>query len=85
MRGGNHSGANAAAELATGDGFIVIAAKAQMMQNHANMPRNIKYLLFEEAVKTVTKLDWLIVMTLKGVTKSRVEHYCDKVPSFASH
>ena len=55
------------------------------MQNHANMPKNMKFLLFGEAVKTATKLDWLTVMTLDGVTKSRVEHYCGKVPRFASY
>mgnify|MGYP005632174729 FL=1 len=56
-------------------GFAVIAAKARAMQNHANMPSNVKYLLFGEAVKTATKLDWLVVMNLDGVSKSGVEHY----------
>ena len=55
------------------------------MQNHANMPRNVILLLFGEAVKTATKLDWLTVMTLDGVTKSRVEHYCGKISSFVSY
>ena len=65
--------------------FTVIAAKVRAMQNHANMPRNVDFLLFGEAMKTATKLDWLKVMTLDGVTKSRVKHYCDKIPSFASY
>ena len=65
--------------------FTIIAAKARAMQNHANMSKNIIFLLFGEAVKTATKLDWLTVMTLDGETKSRVEHYCGKVPSFASY
>ena len=49
------------------------------------MPKKINFLLFGEAVKTATKLDWLVVMTLDGKKKSRVEHYCGKVPSFASY
>jgi hypothetical protein len=66
-------------------GFTVIAAKARVMQNHANLPSSIKYLLFGEAVKTATKLDWMVVTTLDGVSKSRVKHYCGKLPSFASY
>ena len=53
--------------------------------NHASIPVEIRYLLFQEFSNTITKLDWLTVIEINGQKKTRVEHYCGKIPRFAQH
>lgn len=80
-----YCGKNTVAEFACRNGVHCDCRQSAAMQNHANMPRDLIFLLVGEAMKMATKLDWLTVMTLEGVAKSRVEYYCGKIPSFASY
>ena len=40
-------------------GFTVVAARARAAMNHASVPAEMRYLLFQEFSNTITKLDWL--------------------------
>ena len=53
--------------------------------NHANLPQEEQYRLFEEVANTITKLDWLTVIEINGVKKTRAEHYNNQLPGFAQH
>ena len=46
------------------------------------MPKRMRYALFAECTCTATKLDWATPITLKGVTKTRIEHFGMKIPKF---
>ena len=53
----------------------------------ANLPEKQRYLLATFALTTATMLNWLQIITLNGVSKTRYEHWHPKgkVPKFASH
>ena len=51
----------------------------------ANVPQAVRYKLFRDCSLTMTKLDWLTVIHLDGVSKTRIEHWGNKVPQFAEH
>ena len=72
----NHAAENA---------FTVIAARSRAAMNHANLPQEERYTLFEEVANTITKLDWLTVIEINGVKKTRAEHYNNQLPGFAQH
>ena len=72
---------NARAELA----FPSIANKGRAMMSAANLPIEERYKLFGEAFKTATHTDALASVTIDGVTKTRVEHWCGKLPRYAHH
>ena len=72
---------NALAEL----GFTVIAARSRALMNHACVPRDMRYKLWPECAVTATKLDWLSIVELNGVKKTRVEHYQNLMPNFVQH
>ena len=55
------------------------------MLQHANVPKRMWYPLFAECECTATKTDWVTPITLKGVTKARIEHFGMKVPKFFKH
>ena len=55
------------------------------MMNGANLPQEIKLRLNSKAVETATLLDGLNQVELKGVTKSRFEHFHGKNPKFVEH
>jgi hypothetical protein len=44
-----------------------------------------RFKLFREAFQTATMLDGLMLVTIDDVTKTRVEHWSGKVPSFAEN
>ena len=53
--------------------------------HHANVPSDIKHLLMPEAVKTATKLDNLILVTVGSMLQSRYKHFEGKVPDWVFH
>ena len=53
--------------------------------NAACVPIEKRYLLWPECIVTMAKLHWLDVIEIKGVTKTRVEHYQGSVPKFAQN
>ena len=65
--------------------FRTIAAKMRACLNAANVPCKWRWVLFPEAAMTVTKLNWLQILELDGVEKTRIEHYGYDVPGFAKH
>ena len=51
----------------------------------ANLPKNVRYLLYKEACKTATMLDGLVVVEIDGIKKTRYEYFFGKNPKFAGH
>eukprot|EP00957_Ditylum_brightwellii_P036465 2761584-Ditylum_brightwellii.AAC.1 len=45
------------------------------MMTAANVPEKEKYKLFREAFTCATMLDWLAMVNINGMTKTRVEHW----------
>ena len=65
--------------------FPAIAGRGRAMMNRAHIPKLERYLLFRHTAITATKLDWLVLIKMNGVTKMRSEHWCGEVPKFARH
>ena len=55
------------------------------MMNAANLKRKERCKLFKEAFNTAVLLDRLTVITRNGVTKTRDEHWNNKLPKFSKH
>ena len=70
---------NSAAEVA----FWAIKHRGIAMMTATNVPKEIQFMLFGEAVKTATMLDWLVPVEINGVVKTRYEHWTGEMPAFA--
>jgi hypothetical protein len=66
-------------------GFAVLTNRGRAMMHRANVPERIRYKLVGEAFTTATLLDALVPITIDGVTKARVLHWCGKLPAYANH
>ena len=55
------------------------------MMNMGNVPRGSCYTLFGKVMKTVTKLDSLVIVKINGVKKTRVKHYANILPTWVNH
>jgi hypothetical protein len=55
--------------------FIYLAAKARAAMHAVAVPRDRRLDLFPEVVMTMTKLDWLKLITINKVKKTRIEQY----------
>ena len=55
------------------------------MMTVANVPMVEHYRLFQEAANHSTKLDWLAVVKIGGVKKTRLEHYGMEIPAWSKH
>ena len=64
-------------------GFTTIGNRARAMMIAANIVLPMRYRMYREAYTCATMLDWLVMVTLDGVTKSRVEHWCGELPKWA--
>ena len=53
------------------------------MMAAADVPIVERYKLFQEAANTATKLDWLNIVTIKNVQRTRIEHYGQDIPTWA--
>ena len=53
--------------------------------NHANVPGDMWYKLWPDCINCITKMDWLTVIELDGIKKTRCEHYCGKLPKYAPY
>jgi hypothetical protein len=51
----------------------------------ANVPLEVRYLVYHKAFETATLLDGLTTVTIDGVTKTRYEHWGGAIPGFARH
>ena len=67
--------------------FHIIANRGRALMHRANVPLNYRYELFREAFATITQLDWLAVIEIDGVNKTRYKHWSqsDNDPKFAKH
>ena len=64
-------------------GSTVIAARTRAAMNRANFPLKVWYMLFGEISNCIAKLDWLTVIKIDNVKKTRIEHYQGILPAFA--
>ena len=55
------------------------------MMVNACIPDNVKHIVAQKAIETATKLDSLVPLTIDGITKPRVEHWCGHLLPFANH
>ena len=53
------------------------------MMHYSNVQMEEKYMVFEEAIITATRLDGLTVVVISSKTATRYDHYMGKVPGFA--
>jgi hypothetical protein len=59
-----------------------LAAKAGAAMHAAEVPRDTRLEFFPEVFMTMTKLDWLKLITINKVKKTRIEHYGLPQPNF---
>ena len=65
--------------------FPTMAARGRAAMNAANVPDDVKPQVCIEAIKCVTQLDSLRIVTLNDVSQTRVEHVFGKLPGWAAH
>jgi hypothetical protein len=65
--------------------FTSLAAKARAAMHAAEVPRDRRLDFFPELVMTMTKLDWLKLITINKVKKTRIEHYSLPLPNFTQY
>ena len=64
--------------------FATIANRGRALMWQANIPYEIRFRIWSEAMKTATLLDGLIPIEINGVVKSKYEHWAGKNPTFAN-
>ena len=64
-------------------GFTTIGNRGQAMMIAANIGYAMRFLLYKEAYMCATLLDGLVVVTLNGIAKTRVEHWGASLPKWA--
>jgi hypothetical protein len=69
------------AELA----LATMANKGRACMTAANVPKNIRYLLYHKAFQYATYTDGLGVYTIGELTTTRYKHFCGHNPKFAQH
>ncbi len=65
--------------------FTYLAAKARAAKHAAAVPRDGRLELLPEVIMTMTKLDWLKLITINKVKKTRIEHYGLPLPNFTQY
>jgi hypothetical protein len=65
--------------------FTYLAAKARAAMHAAAVPRDRRLEFFPEVIMTTTKLDWLKLITINKVKKTRIEHYGLPLPKFTQY
>ncbi len=81
-----YSNANTPQQNALGEvKFTYLAAKARSAMHAAAVPRDRRLDFFPAVIMTMTKLDWLRLITINKVKKSRIEHYGLPLPNFTQY
>jgi hypothetical protein len=62
-----------------------LAAKARAAIHAAGVPRERILNFFPDVIMTMTKLDWLKLVTINGNKKTRIEPYGLPLPRFAQY
>jgi hypothetical protein len=65
--------------------FKYLAAKARAAMHAAAVPRDRRFDFFPEVIMTMTKLDWLKLITINKVKQTRIEHYGLPLPNFTQY
>jgi hypothetical protein len=65
--------------------FTYFTAKAKAAMHVAGVPREKRLVFPLEVIMTMTKLDWLNLVIINGVNKTRIEHYGLPLPRFAQY
>ncbi len=65
--------------------FAYLAAKARAAMHAAEVPRSRRLEFFPEVIMTMTKLDWLKLVTINKVKIARIEHHGLPLPSFTKY
>jgi hypothetical protein len=65
--------------------FTYLASKARAAMHAAEVPRNRRIEFFSEVIMTMTTLDWLKLITVNKVKKTRIEHYGLPLPNFTRY
>ncbi len=65
--------------------FTCLASKTRAAMHAAEVPRNRRFEIFPEVIMTMTKLDWLKLITINKVKKTRIEHYGLPPPNFTRY
>jgi hypothetical protein len=72
---------NHLAELA----LATMANKGRACMTAANVPENLRYLLYHKAFQYATDTGGLGVYTIGELTTTRYKHFCGQNPKFAEH
>ena len=65
--------------------FATLTARMRAVVANAEMSDDKRAVLCNEALQYCTMLDWLAVVKLKNVQKTRMEHWCGLIPRFAKN
>jgi hypothetical protein len=65
--------------------FTYLAAKARAAMHATGVPRERRLDVFPEVIMTITKLDWLKLITINDIKKTRIEHYCQSLSRFTQY
>ncbi len=66
-------------------GFTFISSIPRAALNTANIPQKQRYRRFSECAMTMTKLDWLNIVGMDGVIKTRIDHFGCGLPKFSQY
>jgi hypothetical protein len=65
--------------------FTYFASKARAAVHAAGVPRERRLIFFPKVIMTMIKLDWLKLLAINGVKKTRIEHYGLPLPRFSQY
>ncbi len=65
--------------------FTYLVAKVRAAMQAAEVPRNRRLVFFPEVIMAMTKLDWLKLITINKVKKTRIKHYGLPLPNFTKY
>ena len=66
-------------------GIFNTSCKGRAMMSEAIIPSIYKFRCFVLATEMAGQLDWLVAVTIDGVTKTKYEHFYGRPPKFAPH
>ena len=62
--------------------FSTLWGQVRAIMHQAMVPEEKEHLLYQEAISHATRLDGLVLVTVKGMTKTQYEHLLGKNPRF---
>ena len=65
--------------------FTTLAVRDQLMLTTANVPMAERFSLFQEVTNHTTNVDWLTIVKVDDVKRSRIEHFKMKLPMWTNN